>query len=180
MLVHILLTFIIFQKLRVSKYKVVQDITDTRKELNKPVYEANKPIYGSDTDDEFVDDEDYDDSDDDFVDQDDWNDDPEDSESEDNWVKVDENVLDEDDEELDTYDLVKLSVEKYIRKKHDKDVNPTIKNIADLRICKENSFGVKRVVELVGEIYGVRLDNRYASNLLPLGAKQVVSNDVPF
>ena len=39
-----------FQKLRVSKYNVVSDITDTRKELNKPVYEANKPIYGSDED----------------------------------------------------------------------------------------------------------------------------------
>ena len=36
-----------FQKLRVSKYEVVADITDTRVELNKPVYEANKPIYGS-------------------------------------------------------------------------------------------------------------------------------------
>ena len=169
-----------FQKLRVSKYKVIGDITDTRKELNRPVYEANKPIYGSDDDIDFDEDEDYDD---DFVDQDDWNDDPEDEESEDNWVKVDEDVLqevDEDDEDLDTYDLVKLSVEKYIRKKHHKDVNPTIKNIADLRICKENGFGVKRVVELVGEIYGVRLDNRYASDLLPLGSKQVVSNDVPF
>jgi hypothetical protein len=36
-----------FQKLRVSKYEVVADITDTRVELNRPVYEANKPIYGS-------------------------------------------------------------------------------------------------------------------------------------
>jgi hypothetical protein len=50
-----------FQKLRVSKYKVISDITDTRKELNKPVYEANKPIYGSNDDEDFVDDEDYDD-----------------------------------------------------------------------------------------------------------------------
>ena len=40
-----------FQKLRVSKYKVVSDITDTRKEIDKPVYEANKPIYGSDSED---------------------------------------------------------------------------------------------------------------------------------
>jgi len=39
-----------FQKLRVSKYRVVEDITDTRKELNKVVYEANKPIYGSNED----------------------------------------------------------------------------------------------------------------------------------
>ena len=34
-----------FQKLRVSKYKVVADITDSRAELDKAVYEANKPIY---------------------------------------------------------------------------------------------------------------------------------------
>ena len=40
-----------FQKLRVSKYKVIADITDTRTELHKPVYEANKPIYGSNDDD---------------------------------------------------------------------------------------------------------------------------------
>ena len=59
-----------FQKLRVSKYRVVSDITDTRKELDKPVYEANKPIYGSnDADLEVGYDEDYDE--DDYVDEDD-------------------------------------------------------------------------------------------------------------
>lgn len=52
-----------FQKLRVCKYKVVADITDTRKEIDKPVYEANKPIYGSDLDDD-LDYDDYNDSDD--------------------------------------------------------------------------------------------------------------------
>lgn len=41
-----------FQKLRVSKYKVVADITDSRKELSKAVYEANKPIYGSNDDED--------------------------------------------------------------------------------------------------------------------------------
>jgi hypothetical protein len=55
-----------FQKLRVSKYKVISDITDTRKELNRPVYEANKPIYGSDEDGDL----DYDDDDTDFLDLD--------------------------------------------------------------------------------------------------------------
>ena len=44
-----------FQKLRVSKYKVLADITDTRQELNKAVYEANKPIYGSNDDDDLSD-----------------------------------------------------------------------------------------------------------------------------
>ena len=52
-----------FQKLRVSKYKVISDISDTRKELNKPVYEANKPIYGSDEDEDFGDYDEEDDSD---------------------------------------------------------------------------------------------------------------------
>jgi hypothetical protein len=60
-----------FQKLRVCKYKVVSDITDTRKELNKPVYEANKPIYGSNEID-LHDDYDYDE---DFYEQEDWEED---------------------------------------------------------------------------------------------------------
>ena len=45
-----------FQKLRVSKYKVVADISDSRQELDKVVYEANKPIYGSDSDQDDFDD----------------------------------------------------------------------------------------------------------------------------
>jgi hypothetical protein len=45
-----------FQKLRVSKYKVVADISDSRQELDKVVYEANKPIYGSDSDKDDFDD----------------------------------------------------------------------------------------------------------------------------
>jgi hypothetical protein len=49
-----------FQKLRVSKYKVLADISDTRQELNKAVYEANKPIYGSNSDDDCDEDYDYD------------------------------------------------------------------------------------------------------------------------
>ena len=42
-----------YQKLRVSKYKVVADITDTRKELDKAVYNYNQPIYGSDDDESY-------------------------------------------------------------------------------------------------------------------------------
>ena len=63
-----------FQKLRVSKYKVISDITDTRKELNKPIYEANKPIYGSDDDIDYDEENDYvdelDEDIDDFLDYD--------------------------------------------------------------------------------------------------------------
>ena len=46
-----------FQKLRVSKYKVVADITESREELNKAVYNHNQPIYGSNDQEE--DEEDY-------------------------------------------------------------------------------------------------------------------------
>ena len=61
-----------FQKLRVSKYKVVADLTECKRELNKAVYEYNKPIYNSDSDDEdCCDDEDCDfDCDDDWDDED--------------------------------------------------------------------------------------------------------------
>ena len=65
-----------YQKLRVSKYKVVADITDTKKELDKAVYEYNKPIYGSDSDDEDYCDEDEVDSD--YEDEDDYDSDFED------------------------------------------------------------------------------------------------------
>ena len=67
-----------FQKLRVSKYRVVEDITDTRKELNKVVYEANKPIYDSDDDSDDWDDyeiEDEDEGRDYLYDDDDMDDD---------------------------------------------------------------------------------------------------------
>jgi hypothetical protein len=49
-----------FQKLRVCKYKVVADISDTREELNKAVYNYNQPIYGSNDDEDCCEDEDCD------------------------------------------------------------------------------------------------------------------------
>jgi len=90
-----------FQKLRVSKYKVVNDITDSRKEYDKPVYEANKPIY-----DEVEDDYDYDD-DDDYVDDAEESDLAQDeldlNNQSSNWVEVDTQTLQEDDEYVDEY-----------------------------------------------------------------------------
>ena len=59
-----------FQKLRVSKYKVVADLTDCKRELNKAVYEYNKPIYNDD-DEDCCEDEDCDfDCDDDWDEED--------------------------------------------------------------------------------------------------------------
>src|SRR6056300_807340 len=108
-----------FQKLRVSKYRVVSDITDTRKELNRPVYEANKPIYGSN--DDMVDEGEWDeDEDNDYVDQE-----MSDEEMEDRVVDHylnnpkdllanNPDLLNEDGEESD----IKTYIENYINKKH--------------------------------------------------------------
>ncbi len=89
-----------YQKLRVSKYKVVADITETREELNKAVYNYNQPIYGSDSDqdDSDQDDSDYDCEEDDYF----WN------------------------EEADANTL---AIRNYVENKHDDEVNPTLKQI---------------------------------------------------
>ena len=174
-----------FQKLRVSKYKVISDITDTRKELNKPVYEANKPIYGSDDD---VDYDDYDEEDDylDELDEDvdnflDYDVD------EDGEPKVilpnnyddddfDMNKVEEDDEDaddlLDNDHLINQSIKTYVQRKHDKGVNPTIKMVADLRICKNFSVGYMGVQERISKL-GFDLDNRFDKATLPLGQKMI-------
>ncbi len=101
-----------FQKLRVSKYKVISDITDTRKELNRPVYEANKPIYGS-NDDDCCDDNDCD-----------YDCDLEEVEQDDNLNS----------------DLVNLAIRNYLENKLEAGQRPTLKNIADLRVCKDNGI----------------------------------------
>tara|TARA_A200000159_G_scaffold164332_1_gene193534 strand:- start:570 stop:1709 length:1140 start_codon:yes stop_codon:yes gene_type:complete len=120
-----------FQKLRVSKYKVIRDITDTRKELDKPVYEANKPIYGSD-DDCSDDDCDYDCDCDEELDND-----------------VD-NFLDMENDEDD--DLVNLAIRNYIENKLDQDEQPSLKNVADLRICKSHGVRCNEIAERVIEM----------------------------
>jgi hypothetical protein len=152
-----------FQKLRVSKYKVVQDITDTRKELNRPVYEANKPIYGSNDDEDFEAEDDYND-DYDYVDE-------EDDYEEDDY---DMDQTEQDDEELyDDLDLVKLSIRNYLENKLIEDINPTIKNVADLRICKKNKITCEKVVDLLrGTDFMV--DASYNNACLPLYAKTIV------
>ena len=141
-----------FQKLRVSKYKVISDITDTRKELNTPVYEANKPIYGSD-DDDCCDNDDCDcDYDDEFVDLEDDDNYDLDEYGEpkvtlpDNY---DDDDYDMDQTESDEEENVKNSVELYLIKKHELGIDPTLKHIADLRICKTNKVTCKKVVDIV-------------------------------
>ena len=159
-----------FQKLRVSKYKVISDITDTRKELNKPVYEANKPIYGSDDDN---DDENYDD-DSDYVDMESNVDDG-------SGIEYDLDEHDNyDDDLVKDSDLVEISIKNYINKKHLSNINPTIKQIADLRICKNNHVGYNGVAKIVSKLDDVMVDSSYDASLLPLGSRQIVIEDTPF
>jgi hypothetical protein len=152
-----------FQKLRVSKYKVISDISDTRKELNKPVYEANKPIYGSDDDEDC----DYDDDDSDFVDEEMAD------RVADHYLNNPKDLLANNPHLLDSYedrvDSVVESVRKYVTNKLNLGIFPTIKDIADLRICKSNKIGyvgVKSIVEELGYVLDF-LD-------LPLGQQIVV------
>jgi hypothetical protein len=113
-----------FQKLRVSKYKVVSDITDTRKEIDKPIYEANKPIYGSDSDDCCEDDNcdyDCDLSDDDNYDLDEYGE-PK--------VTLPENYDDDDyNEPLEDMPNDYLSIRNYIENKHEDGECPMLKQI---------------------------------------------------
>ena len=109
-----------FQKLRVCKYKVVAEISDSRQELDKVVYEANKPIYGSDNDVE----NDYDDS-----------------EIEGEW---------EDD--FDENDVALLSVKNYIENKLANGEEVTLKNVADLKVSREEGWKVRDLAMLVEDM----------------------------
>jgi hypothetical protein len=127
-----------FQKLRVCKYRVVEDITDTRKELNTPVYEANKPIYGSDSDVE-LDEEDYDDEDegrDYLYDDDGMDDDDDDSDSERDMDKTDR------DDDV----LVDLAIRNYVENKLEEGDKPTLNQITGLRICKSSNVTCKELM----------------------------------
>lgn len=129
-----------FQKLRVSKYRVVSDITDTRKELNKPVYEANKPIYGSDSDVE-LDEEDYDDLE--LQNEYDCDD-----------VCDDDCSCDYDMDQTDRDDdvMLDLSIRNYVENKISQGVNPTLNQITGLRICKDNNLTCKELVKILDRL----------------------------
>tara|TARA_B110000495_G_scaffold91529_1_gene79046 strand:- start:1153 stop:2238 length:1086 start_codon:yes stop_codon:yes gene_type:complete len=89
-----------FQKLRVNKYKVLADISDTRQELNKAVYEANKPIYGS---------------------NDDSGEEGEEGEEGDNWG--------DDENNYDDYNAEELNIRNYVENKHEVGEEPTLKQV---------------------------------------------------
>ena len=144
-----------FQKLRVSKYNVIGDITDTRKELDKPVYEANKPIYGSDADDDYVDNDDYEDEDEDFVDQSDWDDDepevtlPDGYGEDESIAKLSEKVI---NHTKPTQDQLKLDLVRYMNKKMSKQQEVTLKHLADLTLPRELNMKCSDLMSLMTEL----------------------------
>lgn len=123
-----------FQKLRVSKYKVVADITDSRSELDKAVYEANKPIYDDPSDCCDDDDCDYDCN-----------------EDEGDYFFDDQEELDRLNEDLGQ-DSTKLSIRNYIENKHELGINPTLKHIADIKVSRDNKLFCRDVAILCDEM----------------------------
>jgi len=149
-----------FQKLRVSKYNVIADITDQKKELNRPVYEANKPIYNEVSDD-YVDDEDYDEEDDyDYVDEEDDYED----ESEDNWVKVDEQELEEEDDLVETYNV-------YIGNRLNSGQKVTLKHLADIKVSRDRNLTCSQIKDIVenDSDYNVLVDEDKPLYLFEIG-----------
>ena len=139
-----------FQKLRVSKYKVVEDITSTRKEHEKPVYEANKPIYDSDD----ADSDDY------------WGDD----EDEGRDYLYDEDDYDDMDEDMnqtdaDDYSMTQLAVRNYVENKHSKGDNPTVKLVRSLQMVRDIGWDTSKVADVLdqmGFVVGEGLEDQTA------------------
>jgi len=128
-----------FQKLRVSKYKVVSDITGTRKELDTPVYEANKPIYGSDESD-YLDEDDYDFDDydeDDYDDSDDFD--------------MDQTEKEEERDDFSNLDL-RVVITNYVNNKIAKNERVTINHINSLQVCRDHGTRCADILELVREL----------------------------
>lgn len=155
-----------FQKLRVSKYKVVNDITDDRKEYDKPVYEANKPIY-DEVEDDYDDDDDYvDDAEESDLAQDelDLNNQSNDDEFVDEYGQI--TKYDDEGNLVDPKSKVVISpdpfnmkgvqsegdeVDEYLRNhvdaKHDIGLYPKVSQIAGCRFCKNNKITCSEIVE---------------------------------
>ena len=133
-----------FQKLRVSKYKVVSDITGTRKELDTPVYEANKPIYGSDESD-YLDEDDYDEDDYDFDDYDE--DDYDDSDD----FDMDQTEKEEERDDFSNLDL-RVVIANYVNNKIAKNERVTINHINSLQVCRDHGTRCADILQLVREL----------------------------
>ena len=160
-----------FQKLRVSKYKVISDITDTRKELNKPVYEANKPIYGSD------DDLDYDDDDSDFLDEEldddydmDQTDRDYDKSVDDLLAKATKELNNSSDIGLSDDELRDLQIRNYIENKLGKNEKVTINHVNSLKVCRDSNMICAKTYDLVRDLgFQIEQTDKPLSSLEVLG-----------
>ena len=126
-----------FQKLRVSKYKVVSDITGTRKELDTPVYEANKPIYGSDEND--------------YLDEDDLDEDDYDEDDYDDSDDFDMDQTEKERDDLSNLDL-RIVITNYVNNKIAKNERVTINHINSLQVCRDHSTRCADILELVRDL----------------------------
>ena len=127
-----------FQKLRVCKYTVVADLTDCKRELNKAVYEYNKPVYNDPVDDSEDDDEDY--CDEDYCDEED------DVESD---FDVEDVIAEENEDDYDDEDIINLGIRNYIENKHEGGVHPTVKNVSGIKVCRDAELRCKYIPEVV-------------------------------
>ena len=126
-----------FQKLRVSKYKVIEDITDHRKEMNKPVYEANKPIY-----DDYLDSDESEEYDDEYEDmEDDFYDDYDTDDMEENENDVVDSVLSDP--------ILNLEIRNYVENKIDRGEPVTINNVNSLKVCRDSNMTCQKTLDLV-------------------------------
>jgi len=48
--------------------------------------------------------------------------------------------------------MIELSIRNYIENKHELGIDPTIKNVADLKVCRNNSVRCKEIVHLVEKL----------------------------
>ena len=118
-----------FQKLRVSKYKVVADITDTRKELEKAVYQANKPIYDSNDDA-----------------SDDWDDYEIEDEDEGRDYLYDDDGMDDD---WDDHATARLAIRNYVENKLEQGVQPSVKQIRSLQVVRNAGLNTAEVADIL-------------------------------
>ena len=126
-----------FQKLRVSKYKVIEDITDHRKEMNKPVYEANKPIY-----DDYLDSDESEEYDDEYEDmEDDFYDDYDTDDMEENENDVVDSVLSDP--------ILNLEIRNYVENKIDRGEPVTINHVNSLKVCRDSNMTCQKTLDLV-------------------------------
>lgn len=161
-----------FQKLRVSKYRVVEDITDTRKELNKVVYEANKPIYDSDDDsDDWGDSEVWDEDDDYDMDE----------TEESDWSDESSSVELSDEEKEEVYyspdsQMLNLTIRNYVENKLEKSERVTINHVNSLKACRDAGLRCAHVLARLQDMHFIIEDDPDKA----MSSLEIVGQESPF